>query len=118
MAHKREIPAHGRNGHEGATADKIIPITQVIFRFYTNFSVGSIAAFLGKLFVQLNPQQPMEKLRKKYGLKTAQQIKMRIMWITLQRLIIAAFGDTPTNRKIIKQYDADWQLLEKFEKAA
>jgi hypothetical protein len=73
---------------------------------------------LGKLIVQTLKPTSMEKLKKKYGLKTAQQIKMRIMWITLQRLVIAAFGDTPTNRKIIKQYDADWQLLEKFEKAA
>lgn len=60
----------------------------------------------------------MEGLIKKYGSRDPQSIKLRIIWMTLKQVLLQYFGDSPTNRKILKSFDDDWKKVERHERAA
>jgi hypothetical protein len=52
-------------------------------------------------------------MQKTYGLKSAQQIQMRIIFNLLLAIIEVEYGKTPSNLQISNGYKKQWQVCEK-----
>jgi hypothetical protein len=56
------------------------------------------------------------QLKSSYGLKTPQQIKMRILWIHIQALVRSTFDQSPENKVLLEKYTYQWKVCEQEEK--
>ncbi len=55
------------------------------------------------------------KLQAKYGVRSPEQIKMRIIWLHLQQLTMAQFPGNDT-KATLRRFDRDWKQCENNEK--
>jgi hypothetical protein len=56
-----------------------------------------------------------KKIQEHYGLKTPQQIKMRILFANIMGIVNAVTDNNPENKKLIDQYDKEWRACEMNE---
>lgn len=57
-----------------------------------------------------------ETIKKAYNLKSPRQIKERILWNNLKAVVQLLYGDSPTNRAKLQQFEHDWKACELQER--
>lgn len=68
-----------------------------------------------KTITKRNSKAPMtsfKDLQKIYGLRTPEQIKLRIIWMHIQALTLQVHGNTPENVAKFKTYDRAFEMAE------